>query len=225
MEELELAKKLGLNEYESRAYLSMLRLGNAEASVVSKNAAIPRARVYDVLTSLEKKGFIEKKPSKPVAYVAVAPSKAFSSLKEQKQAHLEKHLGEIEGIAAVLEKQLYQKETQSSGEEYAILVEGRANIYSKLAGLLENSQESAVICSSDEGITRKKQGLSSKLASIGRRGVRVKFRRSPNSRFAVVDRKNVLLFLHPEGIEEKQEKALLINSPYLAGFLLSNNKK
>ena len=225
MEEIELAKKLGLNEYESRAYLSMLRLGNAEASLVSKNASIPRARVYDVLTSLEKKGFIEKKPSKPVAYVAVAPSKAFSSLKEQKQQHLERHLGEVEGIAAVLEKQLFQKESQASGGEYAILIEGRANIYSKLAGLLENSQESAVICSSDEGIARKKQGLSSKLASIGRRGVRVKFRRSPNSRFAVVDRKNVLLFLHPEGVEERQEKALLINSPYIAAFLLSNNKK
>ena len=225
MEELELAKKLGLNEYESRAYLSMLRLGTAEASAVSKSASIPRARVYDVLTSLEKRGFIEKKPSKPVAYVAVAPSKAFSLLKEQKKQHLEKHLGEIEGIAAVLEKQLYQKENQFSGEEHAILVEGRANIYSKLAGLLENSQESAVICSSDEGIARKKQGLASKLASLSRRGVKVKFRRSPNSRFAVVDKKSVMLFLHPENIEERQEKALLINSPYIAGFLLSNNKK
>ena len=225
MEELELAKKLGLNEYESRAYLSMLRLGTAEASAVSKNAGIPRARVYDVLTSLEKKGFIEKKPSKPVAYVAVAPSRAFTSLKEQKKQHLENHLGEIEGIAAVLEKQLFQKESQFSGEEQAILIEGRTNIYSKLASLLENSQESAIICSSEEGITRKKQGFASKFASLNKRGVKVKFRKTPNSRFAIVDKKSILLFLHPENIEEKQEKALLINSPYIAGYLLSNNKK
>src|SRR3989344_5371159 len=115
MDEIETAKKLGLNEYESRAYLSMLKLGSAEASAVSKSASIPRARVYDVLSSLEKKGFIEKKPSKPVAYIAVAPSKALALLKEQKRLHLEKHLVEIEGIAAVLEKQLFQKESQFSG--------------------------------------------------------------------------------------------------------------
>src|SRR3989344_4097956 len=224
MEELEIAKKLGLNEYESRAYIAMLRLGTGEASEVSRNAGIPRARVYDVLTSLEKRGFIEKKPSKPVAYVAVSPLKAFSSIKEQKKEHLEKHLGEIEAIAAVLEKQLFQKENQFSGDEHAILIEGRVNIYSKLAGLLENSQESAIICSSDEGIMRKKQGFASKLASLNRRGVKVKFRKSPNSRFAVVDKKSVLLFLHPENIDEKQEKALLINSPFIASYLLSRKK-
>ena len=98
------------------------------------------------------------------------------------------------------------------------------NIYSKLAGLLENSQESAIICSSDEGIMRKKQGFASKLASLNRRGVKVKFRKSPNSRFAVVDKKSVLLFLHPENIDEKQEKALLINSPFIASYLLSSKK-
>src|SRR3989344_4510532 len=224
MDEIETAKKLGLNEYESRAYLSMLKLGSAEASAVSKSASIPRARVYDVLSRLEKKRFIEKKPAKPVAYIAVAPSKALALLKEQKRNHLEKHLNEIDAIASILEKQLFQKENPVPGGEHAILLEGRANIYAKLGALLENSQESAVICSSDEGIARKKQGFASKFASLNRRGVKLKMKRSTNSRFAVIDRKNVLLFLHPENVEEKQEKALVINSPYIANYLLSNNK-
>ena len=59
MEEERLLKELGLSNYEIEAYLEVVELGIAEASVICKETKIPFGRVYQVLNSLVAKGLIE----------------------------------------------------------------------------------------------------------------------------------------------------------------------
>src|SRR4030067_170017 len=65
--------KLGLSEYESRAYLALVALGSSTANFVAEAAQIPRTSAYKVMESLEQKGFARKLPGKPVSFAPVDP--------------------------------------------------------------------------------------------------------------------------------------------------------
>ncbi|MCR4336084.1 MAG: hypothetical protein NUV57_06160 [archaeon] len=218
---IESIKKLGLNEYEARAYNALLSSGKASAVFVSKSSNIPRARVYDVLFSLEKKGFVTRSASKPIEFSVVKPLIAVESVSEAKKIELDKNLEEFKIIAQTLEQ---KAGIEADFSDSVWVVEGRRNIYSKIAEQLENTKDNVLICSSDAGLKRKKGYFDKKLASLTSKGVKIASKSSLNSRFLVFDKNSVLLFLNQEKVSEDQEKALLINSPFVANYFYSNGK-
>ena len=66
-------RDFGLNSYESKLWSALLSRGAATAGELSDIANVPRSRAYDVLESLEKKGFLIMKIGKPIKYLAVDP--------------------------------------------------------------------------------------------------------------------------------------------------------
>lgn len=74
MEELvEHLKDIGLNSYEAKVYLALLKKYPATGYEVSKLADIPQARAYDTLKSLELAHIVTASSSKPVAYTPIRP--------------------------------------------------------------------------------------------------------------------------------------------------------
>jgi sugar-specific transcriptional regulator TrmB len=65
---------LGLNAYESKAYIALLERNTLTASEIATLAGIPRARVYDTLQTLMVKGLCVYKPGKYKTYSAVSPA-------------------------------------------------------------------------------------------------------------------------------------------------------
>ena len=51
-------KQFGLNSYEAKIWTALLSRGVSTAGELSDISNVPRSRSYDVLESLEKKGFI-----------------------------------------------------------------------------------------------------------------------------------------------------------------------
>lgn len=92
-------KRLGLTEYESRAYIAIVEVGEAEASEIAMRSGVPRTRIYDVLSRLENRGLIQKiKGSRPAIYAAIPPEKGLEPLKGQLVEELSdsiKHLNNI----------------------------------------------------------------------------------------------------------------------------------
>lgn len=77
-------KLIGLSEYEARAYIALVELGEAEASEVSRRSGVPRTRIYDVLGRLESAGLIQRiGDSRPAIYSAIPPDKALEPLKRR----------------------------------------------------------------------------------------------------------------------------------------------
>ncbi|RME31783.1 TrmB family transcriptional regulator, partial [Candidatus Woesearchaeota archaeon] len=68
-----LRRFFGLNLYEVKIWTALLSRGVSTAGELSDIANVPRSRSYDVLESLEKKGFIVMKIGKPIKYIAVPP--------------------------------------------------------------------------------------------------------------------------------------------------------
>jgi len=87
--------RLGLNRYEARAYITLLIRGVATASEVSDLSGIPYTRVYDVLSSLESKGFVVSVPGRPMKFQALDPDIALKNLLE---IHREKLMNELHAL-------------------------------------------------------------------------------------------------------------------------------
>lgn len=67
---VEALKQFDLNEYEAKTFVVLLRMDNVPASEISDAADVPKSRVYDVLSALEKKGLVTKQPGSPKKYSA-----------------------------------------------------------------------------------------------------------------------------------------------------------
>src|SRR3989337_2263830 len=76
-----LRRYFSLNLYEVKIWTALLSRGVSTAGELSDIANVPRSRSYDVLESLEKKGFVVMKIGKPIKYIAVAPTEAVERIK------------------------------------------------------------------------------------------------------------------------------------------------
>ncbi len=69
---------LGIKGYEGKAYLTLLRMGEATAPRIATKSGIPLPRIYDVLENLCRKGLVEVKAGRPRKYQALPPSVALT---------------------------------------------------------------------------------------------------------------------------------------------------
>ncbi|NJD98837.1 TrmB family transcriptional regulator [Thermococcus sp. LS1] len=80
---VEKLQKLGLTKYESLAYITLLKLGPSKATDITKESGIPHTRVYDVLSSLHRKGFVDVMHGAPRLYKPVNPEVVLEKIKEE----------------------------------------------------------------------------------------------------------------------------------------------
>jgi len=67
-------RRLGLTEYEARAYISLAELGPSTPRDVAQRAKIPYPSAYDALKTLVSKGWAEAAASRPTIYTPRAPT-------------------------------------------------------------------------------------------------------------------------------------------------------
>jgi sugar-specific transcriptional regulator TrmB len=103
---IEKLKKLGLTGYEAQAYLTLLKLGNAEADKIAGDAKIPMGRIYNVLSSLEEMRLVRSQDTRPRRYTCVDPSIALLRLSRNRQEELKQASAEIETLTSELSSRL-----------------------------------------------------------------------------------------------------------------------
>ena len=93
---LDKLKLIGFTEYTSRAYLALVKLGEATAPDIARESNIPQSKIYGVLDDLYDKGFVgkaggkdkktdqsKKKTTSPPIYFAHQPMEKISSWLDQ----------------------------------------------------------------------------------------------------------------------------------------------
>src|SRR3970282_2098503 len=78
-----LRRYFSLNLYEVKVWAALLSRGVSTAGELSDIANVPSSRSYDVLESLEKKGFVIMKLGKPIKYIAIPPTEAVERVKKR----------------------------------------------------------------------------------------------------------------------------------------------
>ncbi len=95
-------QQIGLNAYESRAYLVLVGHQRFKALEVAGPARIPRQKIYEVLDSLVGKGFVRVVQGKAKQFSAVEPQLALSSFLARKRETYEREWEDRRGLATVL---------------------------------------------------------------------------------------------------------------------------
>ncbi len=145
-EAVKLLKEFGLNSYEAKAYVALLKLGRAPATEVAKESGIPPQRVYDSLRSLEEKGFIYVLNGKPKLYVPATVRDALLGriyqLKtefEKRERFLRELIGEIEEILS----RFQGKKEENEKEVFSL--EGEKALISKALNTISQAKETVWI--------------------------------------------------------------------------------
>ncbi len=96
--------RLGLSEYEARAYIAAVALGEGTVKEISVESGVPRSRAYDVLESLAERGFVQLGNSNPICYRANDPLVASGHLMDEIRRSNEKVIYELSEIGKRAEK-------------------------------------------------------------------------------------------------------------------------
>lgn len=212
-------KDLGLNSYETRLWTALLSRGISTAGELSDIANVPRSRSYDILESLEKKGFIIMKLGKPIKYIAVSPQIVVERVQKKVHEDALKHVELLENIKdSKLLSELITLHTKGidmvNPADLIGIFKGRNNLYNHIEAMIKSAKKSVSIITSEDGISRKLEYFSDIFRKITNSGVSVrvivpsfkkkielkknfeiKIKPSVNSRFILVDNKELVFML------------------------------
>ena len=99
-------RSFGLTKYEADVYLTLLRLGSADAHLISSTSGVPLGRMYSILNELLDKKIIHSQETRPRKFVAVDPSTSIKYLIEAQRFKLKQQSFALDDMATELEKEL-----------------------------------------------------------------------------------------------------------------------
>jgi len=242
-------KQFGLNSYEAKIWTALLSRGISTAGELSDISNVPRSRSYDVLESLEKKGFIIMKLGKPIKYIAVPPAEVIERVKKRIMEDAEQKTSMMENIreSNILNElnNLHNKgvelvePTDLSGS-----IKGRGNLYNQMETMIKAAEKSIVIMTTAEGLQRKADALKSPLEKAKKRGIKIRIASQITkdsekaaamlsksaqvkhiddikARFCLVDGKEISFMLMDEKVDASYDTAVWVNTPFFAGAFQS----
>ncbi|MBT4136247.1 TrmB family transcriptional regulator [archaeon] len=233
-----------LNIYETKVWVALLGKGVASAGEIAEISRVPRSRTYDVLESLEKRGFAIMKIGKPVKYIAVKPKIIIEKLKTNAQKSAEEKINTLLKLKDTPEyaelEELYKTGIEPvRHEDISGAIKGKSTVYNHIREILENAKKEVIICTTVNEIKLKSRFFSLLFERLNNAGTKLKIALSGEekeikkintkfkikakqidieSRFFIADNEQVL-FLISRGNTSEEEIAIWLNTPFFANSL------
>ena len=223
-----LRKIFDLNLYEVKVWTALLSRGTSTAGELSNISDVPRSRTYDILESLEKKGFIVMKLGKPIKFVALKPEEVVERVKknlmksaQEKSKRLEtlkgdEVLGELSSLFTQGVK--FVEPTDLSGS-----MRGRQNVYNHLDMIIRDAEKTVTIVTTAEGLNRKLEALMPSLEKCKKRGVKIRIAAPINSNNMKVA-KEFKKVAEVKNMDKIKARFVIIDSNQLMFMLLDDEK-
>ena len=172
-------KDLGLNSYEAKIWTALLSRGVSSAGELSDISNVPRSRTYDVLESLEKKGFIMMKLGKPIKYMAIPPAEVINIIKKkikEESLRQEAQMEELKTSTILSELSALHTTGIDTVEPTDLvgLLKNRDNIYDYMDTMMKTAEKTIYIMTSHEGLLRKTEEMKKTLKKAADKGVSIK---------------------------------------------------
>src|SRR3989344_9577091 len=237
-------KNLGLNSYEIRIWAALLSSKEATAGELSDVANVPRSRSYDVLESLEKKGFVAAKRGRPIRYVSISPKKAIENTKTNLNR---KTAAEVKGMDGLKSTGIMPELTEiySRGgnfierQDMTAAIKGKINILNQIKNILNKAEESVLISATptefinlstifkelftklhNKNIKIKiftQSGAETRKCATGLEGLAEIIYTNTPSRFVIVDGKEIIfMVLNENETHPAYDVGILANTPLAA---------
>ena len=242
-----LRRYFSLNLYEVKIWTALLSRGVSTAGELSDIANVPRSRSYDVLESLEKKGFVVMKLGKPIKYLAVAPKEVLERVKKNVNDDAKEQVKRLEDLKKTdIVNELNTLHTQGielvEPADLSGSLKGRHNLYNHLELVIRNAEESVDIMTTTQGLMRKIEGFKPTFEKLKKRGVRIRIaapltkesiqavkdmsglaeikNADAKGRFVIVDGKEVVfMIMDDKEVHPTYDVGIWVNSPFFASAL------
>ncbi len=240
-----LRRYFDLNLYEVKLWAALLSRGVSTAGELSDIADVPRSRSYDILESLEKKGFVVMKLGKPIKYIAIPPSEVVDRVKKNMFSNAQDKVKRLDTVrGSPLMDELNTLHTTGINlvdpTDMTGCLRGRNNLYNHLDMLIKDAKKSVNVMTTDKGFMRKVEGLRGTMERVKKRGVRirivapitkenkatcdnlkgiaeVKHNDKINSRFVTVDGQHmVFMLLNDKDVHPSYDLGVWVKTPYFA---------
>ncbi len=175
----DLRDKFKLNIYEIKIWTSLLSKGVAAASELAELSGVPRSRCYDVLESLEKKGFIIMKIGKPINYIAVQPEAVLDRVQKNLRAEAEQQVIDVAKLSETdifRELELLHKTgvKKVDVENVTDSIIGKTSVNKFLKDMMQRAKKNVVIVTNDQGIKNKVRIFKKVKENLARKKISVK---------------------------------------------------
>lgn len=174
-----LRKIFDLNLYEARVWTALLSRGVSTAGELSNISDVPRSRTYDILESLEKKGFIVMKIGKPIKFVALKPEEVVERVKKNlvvEATEKSRRLEQLKGEEVIGElNSLYTNGVKFvEPSDLSGSLRGRQNMYNHLDMMIRSAEKTVTVVTTAEGLNRKLEILMPAFEKAKKRGVEIR---------------------------------------------------
>lgn len=243
-----LRKIFDLNLYEVKVWTALLSRGTSTAGELSNISDVPRSRTYDILESLEKKGFIVMKLGKPIKFIALKPEEVVERVKKNLIKYAQERTKRLETLKddEVLEELngLFTKGIKFvEPSELSGSLKGRQNLYNHLDMMIRDAEKTVTIVTTAEGLNRKLEALMPVLEKSKKRGLKVRIAAPINNnnikiarelkkvaevrnmeniraRFTIVDSNQIMfMLLDDEKFHPNYDIGVWINTEFFANAL------
>jgi len=243
-----LRKIFDLNLYEVKVWTALLSRGVSTAGELSNISDVPRSRTYDILESLEKKGFIVMKLGKPIKFIALKPEEVIERVKRNLMTSAqEKHkrLEELKGeeVLSELSTLFTQGVKFVEPSDLSGSLRGRNNMYNHLDMLINGAEKTVTIVTTSDGLNRKMEALMPSLDKARKRGVKIRIAapinasnekiakdlarvaevrnmKNLNARFSLIDSEQIMfMLLDDKNVHPNYDVSVWINTPFFAKAL------
>ncbi len=241
-----------LNIYETKVWMALLSRGIASAGEIATISGVPRSRTYDVLESLEKRGFAITKIGKPVKYIAVKPVEVLEKMKLKTMQDAQDKVKNLSTLKETVEYEELEK-LHNTGispiktHEITGSLKGRSNVISRIRELIQNAKKEVFITTSAADFEDKSRVLVPAIEQAIKNNVKVKLALSgqpdrikkitakfnlkvlptnSEARLFISDKQEALFMITSESSDE--EVGIWLNSQFFANSLsliVENNLK
>ena len=240
-----LRRYFSLNLYEVKIWAALLSRGVSTAGELSDIANVPRSRSYDVLESLEKKGFVVLKLGKPIKYIAVPPSEVLERVKKNMMSDAHEKVTRLEDLKNTdIITELTTLHTQGvelvEPSDLSGSLKGRHNLYNHLELTIRNAEDTVTMMTTAQGLMRKLEGLKPTFEKLKKRGVKIRIaapitkdvmaavkdmgsvaeirHTDSKARFTIVDSKEMIfMVLDDKEVHPTYDVGIWVTTPFFAG--------
>jgi len=223
-----LRKIFDLNLYEVKVWTALLSRGTSTAGELSNISDVPRSRTYDILESLEKKGFIVMKLGKPIKFVALKPEEVVERVKKnllrdakERSKRLETLRGDevLDELNSLFTKGIkFVEPSDLSGS-----IKGRQNLYNHLDMMVRDAEKSITIITTEEGLNRKMEVLMPSFERCKKRGVKIRIA-APITKNNIKVAREIKKVAEVRNLEKLKARFTIIDGNQLMFMLLDDEK-
>jgi sugar-specific transcriptional regulator TrmB len=212
---LTLLRRMGLSDYEAKAYLALVMRSHGSAEDVAEVADIPRTSAYKVLEALMNKGYVLARGGRPAVFHPVPPDE----IRDRMMADVQRIFRQLESLKGSL--------SERGMSQLIYTITGKEKVLAKIGEMLDLAKERFFLSSPvllDINTTH-----AAKFSNAMKRGVRITIVAEPSAKVPeaseVIRRRDLLAI----DVITDDELALIASpdlsicgftdNPFLVGYL------